>query len=169
MFCDGCGSPLNPSGQYCSSCGKRVAPVAWSGPSQPRPRYYADYRVARNINALATLWLVYGILRMAGALALLSFGHLVFPFVMGPHFWAWERLLPFGFYTGGTFAAALAGAYLLAAWGLSEREPWARTLAIVLSVFAILRFPLGTALGVYTLWVLLPDPSRREYDQLAHA
>jgi hypothetical protein len=31
---------------------------------------------------------------------------------------------------------------------------------------ALLRFPLGTALGTYTLWVLLPEPSGREYQRL---
>src|SRR5262249_44744923 len=136
----------------------------------PSPRLYSDDRVGRNINALSTFWLIYGILRMIAALALFSFGRLVFPwFITGPHTWGWERLVPFGLFWGSTFAAAFAGAYLFVAWGLSEREPWARTLAIVLSFFAVLRFPLGTALGIYTLWVLLPDPSRREYDQLAHA
>lgn len=169
MYCDGCGSPLNPSGQYCSSCGKRWAPGTWYGASQRYSRIYPNDRVRRNLNALATLWLVYGILRMAGALALLTFGHIVFPWILGSHRWGWEGLVPFGIYTGGTFAAAFAGVYLIAAWGLYECEPWARGLAIVLSVFAMLRFPLGTALGIYTLWVLLPDPSRREYDQLAHA
>ncbi len=173
MFCDGCGSPLNPSGQYCSSCGKRWAPATGYAAGQPAPRFYSDDRVKRNINALTTAWLVYGILRMVGVLALFSFGRLVFPWV-GPHWWVnqrwgWEQLVPLGICTGGEFALAFASAYLLVAWGLSERQPWARSLAIVLSFFVFLKIPLGTALGVYTLWVLLPDPSRREYEQIAHA
>jgi len=170
MFCDGCGSPLNPSGQYCSSCGKRWAPASGYAANRTSQRPYSDDRVRRHINALTTFWLIYGILRMITVLALFSFGRLVFPWILtGPHTWGWERLLPFGLFWGGAFTAAFAGAYLLVAWGLSEREPWARSLAIVLSVIALLRFPIGTALGIYTLWVLLPDPSRREYDQLAHA
>jgi hypothetical protein len=130
--------------------------------------------VKRNLNTLTTVWLVYGILRMLGALALFSFGHLVFPW-MGPHYWplshrwGWEQLLPLGLYTGGAFAVAFAAAYLLLAWGLSERQPWARSLGVVLSFVVMVRVPFGTALGIYTLWVLLPDPSRREYEQLAHA
>jgi hypothetical protein len=174
MFCDGCGAATNPSGYFCSSCGKRLVASAGFPATQPTARAYSDDRVKRNINALTTAWLVYGIVRMIGALALYSFGHLVFPW-MGPHDWfvthrwGWEQLVPFGIYTGGAFAVAFAAAYLLLAWGLSEHQPWARSLAIVLSFFVLLRIPLGTALGVYTLWVLLPDPSRREYEQLAHA
>src|SRR5262249_445067 len=142
VYCDSCGSPLNPSGQFCSSCGKRWTPASEYAYRRPYSRHYSDDRVRRNIGALSTLWLVYGILRMAAALALCCFGHLVFPWVMGRHSWGWEGLVPFGIYTGGAFTAAIAGAYLLAAWGLSEREAWARPLAIVLSIFVFLRPPL---------------------------
>jgi len=37
----------------------------------------------------------------------------------------------------------------------------------VLAFFALLNIPLGTALGIYTLWVLLPLESGQEYEQLA--
>jgi hypothetical protein len=36
-----------------------------------------------------------------------------------------------------------------------------------LGFLGLVRFPLGTALGIYTLWVLLPEESCREYDRLA--
>jgi hypothetical protein len=55
----------------------------------------------------------------------------------------------------------------LLAWGLFERQPWARILGIVVGFLALLRFPFGTALGIYTLWVLLPENSGREYDAMA--
>lgn len=44
---------------------------------------------------------------------------------------------------------------ILAGWGLMEVKPWARILTIVLSALNLLNFPLGTALGVYGLWVML--------------
>jgi hypothetical protein len=50
---------------------------------------------------------------------------------------------------------ALAIPNFLAAWGLFRFRPWARVLAIILAVLHIFSFPLGTALAVYTLWVLL--------------
>jgi hypothetical protein len=31
----------------------------------------------------------------------------------------------------------------------------------------LINFPLGSALGIYTLWVLLPAESEREYNQHA--
>jgi hypothetical protein len=44
---------------------------------------------------------------------------------------------------------------IIAGFGLLSFRPWARTLTIVLCAIHILNFPLGTALGVYGLWVLL--------------
>ena len=56
---------------------------------------------------------------------------------------------------------------LIAGWGLLERQPWARTLSIVLACFSLLNAPFGTALGIYTLWALLPAKSEEEYNRLA--
>jgi uncharacterized membrane protein YecN with MAPEG domain len=60
-------------------------------------------------------------------------------------------------------------AHLVLAWGLFQRESWARILGLVLGFLALLRPPFGTALGIYTLWVLLPEHSSREYDRLSRA
>jgi hypothetical protein len=56
---------------------------------------------------------------------------------------------------------------LMAGWGLLERQPWARMLAIVLGVLHLINIPFGTALGAYTLWVLLPAQSEQEYAHMA--
>jgi hypothetical protein len=44
---------------------------------------------------------------------------------------------------------------MFAGIGLLKMQPWARIVAIIVGVLHILSFPLGTALGIYTLWVLL--------------
>ena len=43
---------------------------------------------------------------------------------------------------------------LLAGKGLLEGKGWARVLAMVLAALNIFSFPLGTALCIYTFWVL---------------
>ena len=43
---------------------------------------------------------------------------------------------------------------LIAGMALQRNKGWARILAIVLAVLALPSFPLGTAAGIYTLWVL---------------
>jgi hypothetical protein len=44
---------------------------------------------------------------------------------------------------------------LAAGIGLLKYQPWARILAIVLSVINLVHIPLGTIVGIYGLWVLL--------------
>ena len=55
----------------------------------------------------------------------------------------------------GLLMVALAIPGLIAGFGLLQRRNWARILALVLAVFALPNFPLGTAMGVYTGFVLL--------------
>ncbi len=44
---------------------------------------------------------------------------------------------------------------LFVGYGLLKRFHWARIVAIIFAVFSLINFPVGTALGVYALWVLL--------------
>lgn len=59
----------------------------------------------------------------------------------------------------------LAGGVLgiVAGWGLLDRQPWSRGLALVLGFVNLIHIPFGTAVGIYTLWVLLPAQSEREF------
>jgi hypothetical protein len=50
---------------------------------------------------------------------------------------------------------------LIAGIGLLQFRPWARILTIVLSFFDLIHVPLGTALGIYGLWVLFSPDSER--------
>lgn len=52
---------------------------------------------------------------------------------------------------------------MLAGWGLLKGYGWARILAIVLAIFDLFSFPLGTALGIYTLVVLLDSRASAEF------
>lgn len=44
---------------------------------------------------------------------------------------------------------------ILTGWGMLLFRPWARILGIVFAAIDLFAFPIGTALGVYTLWALL--------------
>lgn len=44
--------------------------------------------------------------------------------------------------------------------GLLQRRSWARVLAIVLGCLYLFSFPLGTAVGIYTLWALTKPEAR---------
>jgi hypothetical protein len=53
---------------------------------------------------------------------------------------------------------------IVAGIGLLNRRNWARILTIVLSVLLLVKFPIGTAIGVYGLWVLLANESLPLFD-----
>jgi hypothetical protein len=131
--------------------------------------------VQRHIQLLATLWLVNGVLRLIGICWMLIFGRMFLPFiggVAGPGNWPFGRAFPFDFLAFGIYSTAIflgvfGMLHLLLAWGLFQREPWARMLGLVIGFLALLRIPFGTALGIYTIWVLLPEHSGQEYDRLS--
>jgi hypothetical protein len=49
---------------------------------------------------------------------------------------------------------------LIGGIGLLKYREWARILTIVMSALNLLQIPLGTALGVYGIWVLTKDETR---------
>jgi hypothetical protein len=119
--------------------------------------------------------MINGILRLAGVGWMMTFGRLFIPPMRGwmgpgggPFFgWNLDSMLSRGIFSLGIVLAFFGVLHLVLAWGLFERESWARMLGLVLGFLGLLRFPLGTALGIYTLWVLLPEESGREYERLA--
>jgi nitrate reductase gamma subunit len=54
---------------------------------------------------------------------------------------------------------------LIAGIGLLKGKGWARTLGMIVAVLALASFPVGTAAGIYTLWVL----TQKETEQLLGA
>ncbi len=164
MFCDQCGAQLQAGQQHCSRCGKAVM-----GP-QPARRS----RVQEHVRLLGILWIAYSVLHVFGALFLLMIARM---FVSGAfHFpnqppelpQMLQFIRPIVMFFGWVLVVkAVAG--VIAGWGLLQREPWARILALVVGFIALLHVPLGTALGIYTLWVLLPAQSDSEYKAFATA
>jgi hypothetical protein len=152
MYCDQCGTQLPDNAHFCSTCGKGFGgfPAAPGGSS-------STGRVTRHVRILGILWLVLSGLRLIPGLAMMSlFGSR--RFIPGVPFFVHNIVSGIGFLF---VAAAVVG--LIAGWGLIQRESWARMLAIVTGCLNLVDVPFGTALGIYTLWVLLPAESEREY------
>ncbi|MBN2433040.1 MAG: hypothetical protein JXQ27_16330 [Acidobacteria bacterium] len=57
----------------------------------------------------------------------------------------------------GSFMILLALPGVIGGIGLLHRRNWARILLIILGILNLPGFPFGTALGIYTLWVLFQD------------
>ncbi len=67
----------------------------------------------------------------------------------------------------GWIFLAVAVVTVAAGVGLMNYETWARPVAVVVCVLALLHFPLGTLLGAYGLWVLVSAEGERHYRQAA--
>ena len=157
MFCDRCGTRLNEYQQFCPSCGKAVGAV---------PLMPVQSRIGGHVRLLGILWLAISAFRLFPGLFLLAmFRHGTMSFL--------PPEVPFFVHvilrSAGMLLLVSAVIGILAGWGLLDRQPWARMLAIVLGCFNLIDMPFGTALGVYTLWVLLPAKSEEEYRQIAKA
>lgn len=111
-----------------------------------------------HVKILAILNIVLGGLGVVGALVVLMvFGGIagLSVFGRGPHDAA---AAPFMVLLGGAiaiFVLIVSAPAIIAGFGLLKFRPWARILTIILSVLHLLNVPLGTALGIYGLWVLL--------------
>jgi hypothetical protein len=55
------------------------------------------------------------------------------------------------------FLSLLALPGIAAGIGLLMRKSWGRVLAIVVGILNLINFPIGTLIGVYTLWVLFQN------------
>jgi len=165
MFCNGCGQEVQPGQAFCSKCGKQiVGPVSIA---KPLPG-----RVEHHLHLLGILWLALSAVNAVGGLFLFMLGSTLFP-----HLREMQRVprdVPVGFLTSlfstlGIIVLAKAACGFITGWGLLQRKPWGRIVALVLAFIALFNIPFGTALGVYTLWVLLPSGSEREYEALVPA
>jgi hypothetical protein len=166
MTCIRCGFPETLPGGYCQQCGQQQ-------PTLPVQHVYLKPdRVQRHLHWLSVLWTASGIVYLLAVLV----GMTVFKFFFFGrfgHMQVWNShadripfihvILPAVF----LLISVLGFAAIVIGYGLNQRRSWARTTAMVFGCLALLKFPLGTALGIYTLWVLAPITSAAEYDSIA--
>lgn len=157
MYCNGCGAELQAGANFCGRCGKPMSPAAQI--AQPG-------RMERHLRVVGILWIVAGALFLLPGLLLMGVGgvaHAVVP----PEEVLARELGPVVLSILGSTLTLVAVGGMLVGWGLLNRRPWARIAAVVLAVLSLFHPPFGTALGIYTLWVLLSANGEAEYARLA--
>jgi hypothetical protein len=172
MVCQACGSPVQ--GPFCSRCGAAVvAQTSYAAPPA-YPYVLPQQRAQRHVQTLGILWCIYGGYRaITGIVAALFLAGITTGGFIGG--WGQPRIFPFmnapwmaglaGFVAVSTLIFAALS--FLVGFSLLTRKPWGRTLAIVMAILQLIKIPFGTALGIYTLWVLAPSQSGAEYDAIA--
>ena len=162
MYCNQCGKELQSNQQFCSNCGAAVGATVVGATAQVR-----QDPMERHVHLLGVLWLVLGILTAMTGLAALIVAHVIF----GPGGVATQNGAPLFIgplvSLGGILFLAKGGFCIIAGIGLLQRQHWARVLALVLGFLSLVNVPFGTALGIYTIWVLLSANADERYRRLA--
>lgn len=60
---------------------------------------------------------------------------------------------------------ALAIPSVLAGIGVLLRREWGRILALVVGILSLIDIPIGTAIGVYSIWLLMNDETRTLFQE----
>jgi len=67
-------------------------------------------------------------------------------------------------FVGGIYSLMTIPSFV-AAYGLLKHRSWARTAAIIGSVFALSNFPIGAAVCAYTFWFLFSEPGKAIFEK----
>jgi hypothetical protein len=175
MFCNGCGQALVVGQGFCPRCGRASGlgmPVAAVPPAYGFWPPLAQ--IEQRVNSLAIGWFVYaGIVGITGLIGL-SMAH---AFLSGHDFGPWYGhghrffdgpMMPLFFLRFARIALFIRIALALAAgYGLYNKTTWGRILAIIAGCLALIHPILGTALGIWTLVVLLKAPNAAGYEAMA--
>ena len=178
MFCDQCGREAVADAHFCSNCGRPLqGGTVYQAAGAPHAPVYmlSPSRVNSHIRTLGILWIIIGLLRVLSVGWVWFVGRMIFPSVLSsivPTFTLGSplsRLVEGGLAFASVLIILQAALAFFAAWGLLDRQSWGRVVGIIAAVFSLWHIPFGTALGIYTLWVLLPASSETEYHNLARA
>jgi len=112
----------------------------------------------KHVTVLGALYIALGILGLIAALV-------VFAAVAGGGWISGDRSVIAITSTVGAIISAilifLSVPSIIGGAALLKYAPWARMLVLILGVLNLLNIPFGTALAVYTMWVLLHDETTR--------
>lgn len=106
---------------------------------------------------LAILFIISGTVQILGMIILSSIISIIIPFIMdeaGPEGqWVFMWIVPFIRFIAIGIIILFSIPSIIAGIGILNNKKWAFTLALVLGCFKLFSFPIGTAIGIYTIWV----------------
>jgi len=176
MYCGHCGAQIDETLRFCTKCGKPIATiddgallsrsVAGSSPA-------AVQSMNGHIRVLGISWVIYSGFRILMAGWLIVFSRVFMPVFQDafPHdndvnFAPLLRMMS-GFYiVTGIWSIIAAAVGFWAAWALLKRERSGRTIALIIAFVSLISIPFGTALGVYTLVIMLSKNAEQTYNAL---
>ncbi len=106
----------------------------------------------KHINVVATLQIIYSILGLILAATIFILFHVIGT-IADEHEAKIVLSIIANVFMIIAFIVSLPG--ILAGIGLFKRKEWARILTLIISVLNLFSFPIGTGIGVYSIWALV--------------
>lgn len=107
----------------------------------------------QHVSLVGALHVGFGILGLLGALAIFLSFHFVYGFVEHDHIA--QQVLSFVGNTLSMIILFISCLGIIGGIGLFSYKPWSRILVMIISAINCLNVPIGTAKGVYSIWVLM--------------
>lgn len=113
---------------------------------------------------LGILYIVSGILQILLLLTLSVVVSTIFPMIFEhadvEDQWVLVWIVPFFSTIAATIILLMSIPSVIGGLGVLNQKKWALTLVLILGCFKLFSFPIGTALGIYTIWVYTEDHKR---------
>jgi hypothetical protein len=175
MYCNNCSQALVAGQGFCPRCGYASGMGIPMAAPPPGPGFWPPLaQIEQRINALAIGWFIYaGLVAVTGIIGI-TVAHAIFenhafgPWATHGHRFFDGPILPLFWMKFARAALFIRFALALAAgYGLHNKTTWGRTVAIIAGCLALIHPILGTALGIWTLVVLLKAPNAAGYEAMA--
>lgn len=159
MYCNSCGTKISPGFQFCPTCSRPIEGVPIVIPQQRR--------IAKHLTLLGALWIAYAALSFFNAFIMLILNKSLFSVLMSqPDFARVGGFIRPLFHVIAFIALGKGILSVVAGVGLLAKQSWGRILALVIGCISLINIPLGTALGIYTIWVMLGENGEQEYREV---
>ncbi len=120
-------------------------------------------KAKNHVNLVAVLHIVFGALTIAGAIILMFLVQIAGHYIPEDETLAREIVGSIGYLLAGIIA--FFGLFdLLAGASLYSYKQWSRIIVIIISAINCLNIPIGTAKGVYSIWVLMQPEVQELFD-----
>jgi len=110
---------------------------------------------------LGILYVVSGLMLILGMLVVSLVFSMVFPMIFDhaqiDEQWVLVWVVPFVRTIVAIVIILMALPSLIGGWGLLTQKSWAMTLVLIVGCLKLFSFPIGTAIGIYTIWVYAED------------
>lgn len=114
---------------------------------------------------LAIVYIISGAVQILAMIVLSSIITLIIPFIMdeaGPEGqWVFIWIIPFIRIIAAFIILFFAIPSIVGGVALLNEKKWALTVLLILGCFKLFSFPIGTAIGIYTIWVYAEQHKQR--------